>query len=104
MLNTFQKTTVQVTNNLTVFFLDMFKKDTSTLPFLFESYVPKDVLLSTYKALVYDKSLVPIEYLPVEEKIKLVEQCKETGIKFDNRKLTSSARILHTLKFINENV
>ena len=90
-------------NNLSAFFLTMFNKDNSSLGFLIESYVPKYILLKTYQTLLKESELIPIENLMIEEKIKLADECRSTGLKFTNQSLTDAAKILHTIKFINEN-
>jgi len=90
-----------VVEKLSAFFIDMYRKDNSVLKFFFESSVPKSIFLSNYKTFVRENGLIPIENLMIEEKIKLADECKATGI--TKNILADAARILHTLKFINEN-
>lgn len=52
--------------------------------------VPKNIMLDTYKSLVRQNELIPIEDLPIEEKTKLWEQ---------GNKNADLCRILH---FINQ--
>lgn len=92
-----------IQNNLVAFYLGMYNSGQVSLMLLLTTGVAKEVFLSTYKMFVLDKSITPIEKLPEDEKIKLVSECKETGINFTNSTLTDSARILHIIKFINEN-
>jgi len=92
-----------VDEQLSVFFIEMYRKDNSVLKFFFEGSVPKYIFLSNYKTFVKENGLTQIEYLPVEEKIKLAADCRATGILFDNKKLIDAAKILHTLNFINAN-
>jgi hypothetical protein len=48
------------------------------------------------------ENLTPIENLPEEIKMDLVRECRQTGLKFTNETLREAARVLHTLKFINQ--
>jgi len=82
-------------------FVAMYNRNKSMLDFFIESEVPKRVLLRTYELLVRE-NLTPIEDLPEEIKKDLVRECRQTGIKFTNETLRDAARILHTLKFINQ--
>lgn len=90
-------------DKLSGFFYQMYKWDKSTLSFLFEGCVPKQVMLSTYRIFVEVDGLIPIELLDVEEKVKLANECREVPISFNNKKLKDAAKILHTLKFIDAN-
>lgn len=94
---------MNVIDNLAAFYISMFNGGRVSLGFLFTIEVSKEVFLSTYKKFVNDKILIPIEELPEEKKKELIKECRSTGLKFSNQTLTNSARILHTLKFINEN-
>lgn len=85
------------------FYLMMYNAGTVSLLLLLDSVVPKEVFLSTYKTFVAEKVIPPIEELPKEEKLKLVDECRQTGLKFTNETLTNSARILYVLKYINDN-
>jgi hypothetical protein len=82
-------------------FVGMYKRNKSMLDFFIESEVPKRVLLRTYDLLVRE-NLTPIEDLSEEIKMELVKECRQTGIRFTNETLRDAARILHTLKFINQ--
>jgi hypothetical protein len=79
----------------------MYNRNKSMLDFFIASEVPKRVLLRTYELLVRE-DLTPIEKLPEEIKMDLVRECRATGLKFTNDSLRNAARILHTLKFINQ--
>jgi hypothetical protein len=79
----------------------MYSRNKDMLDYFIESEVPKRVLLRTYELLVRE-DLTPIEDLPEEIKKDLVRECRETGISFTNETLREAARILHTLKFINQ--
>jgi hypothetical protein len=81
-------------------FVGMYNRNKSMLDFFIESEVPKRVLLRTYELLVKE-NLTKIEDLPESEKTDLVRECRATGIRFTNETLRQAARILHTLKFIN---
>jgi hypothetical protein len=82
-------------------FVGMYNRNKSMLDFFIESEVPKRVLLRTYELLVRE-DLTPIENLPEGLKMNLVRECRATGLKFTNESLRDAARILHTLKFINQ--
>jgi hypothetical protein len=82
-------------------FVGMYARNKSMLDFFIESEVPKRVLLRTYELLVRE-NLTPIENLPEEIKKELVIECRATGIRFTNKTLREAARILHTLKFIDQ--
>ncbi len=92
-----------VTNDLVAFYLGMYNSGQVSLTLLFSIGVAKDVFISTYKSFIKEGILTPVESLPTEEKVSLVSECKETGLNFSNQSLTDSAKILHTIKFINEN-
>jgi Mg/Co/Ni transporter MgtE len=81
-------------------FVSQYKK--GHLEYLITSDVPKEVILKVYKILVNEKQITIIENLAEEEKKKLVDECRETGLKFTNKSLTNAAKILHVLKFFNE--
>lgn len=88
-------------DQLTVFFIEMIKRDETALGFVLTSVVPVKVFISMYKLFIKENGLIPIENLLVEDKMKLWNECKATGISKD--KIVDAAKILHTLKFINEN-
>ena len=88
---------------LTSKFVEMSKVDNNGFCFVISAGVPKKILLKTYEIFVRDEIILPIEILNKEEKIKLVDKCRETGLKFTNQTLSDSERILHTLNLINEN-
>ena len=92
--------------DLAAFFVGVFnnnKGNKGCLEFLIESEVPKTVLIHTYNVFLKDEVLVPVELLTTEEKMKLVDKCRTTDLKFTNETLTDAARILYTINFINEN-
>ena len=89
---------------MSAFFLSIYSKDKNNLVFILESYVPKFIMSKIYIIMVKDKELTPIESIDRSEKESLVRECRSTGIFFTNERLIESAKILHTLKFINENI
>lgn len=92
-----------VVNNLVAFYLGMYNTKSVSLMLLISTSVSIEVFLSIYKTFVAEKVIPPIEELPKEEKLKLVDECRQTGLKFTNETLTNSARILYVLKYINDN-
>jgi hypothetical protein len=82
-------------------FVGMYNRNKSMLDFFIESEVPKRVLLRTYELLT-NEGLTKIEDLPEDIKMNLVKECRATGLRFTNDTLRQAARILHTLKFINQ--
>jgi hypothetical protein len=92
-----------IANDLVSFYLGLYNTGKVSLMLLFTTGVAKEVFLSTYRSFVNDEILVSIESLPTEEKLKLVSECRETGLNFSNETLINSAKILHTIKFINAN-
>jgi hypothetical protein len=82
-------------------FVGMYNRNKSMLDFFIESEVPKRVLLRTYELLT-NEGLTKIEDLPKDIKMNLVKECRATGLRFTNDTLRNAARILHTLKFINQ--
>jgi hypothetical protein len=82
-------------------FVGMYNRNKSMLDFFIESEVPKRVLLRTYELLT-NEGLTKIEDLPEDIKMNLVKECRATGLRFTNDTLRNAARILHTLKFINQ--
>ena len=94
---------MKVDYDLTAFFISMLNKNGEVLEFLFDGVVPKMVLLGTYYTCLRCELFMPIELINKDEKIKLIERCRETGLKFTNETLTDAAKILYTINFINEN-
>lgn len=94
---------VTITNNLVAFYLSMYNAGTASLLLLIDTPVSKDVFLSTYKMLIADKSIAKIEDLPNDDKIKLVTECRKTGLNFSNETLINASKILHVINFINAN-
>ena len=88
---------------LTSKFVEMYNVDSNGFCFIISAVVPKKILLKTYEIFVRDEIILPIEILNKEDKMKLVDKCRETGLKFTNQSLSDAARILHTLNLINEN-
>lgn len=82
-------------------FVAQYNKHRDMLDFFITSPVHSRVLLRTYDLLVKE-DLTKIEDLPESEKTDLVRECRATGIRFTNETLRQAARILHTLKFINQ--
>lgn len=92
-----------IENNLVGFYLSMYNAGTASLLLLIDTPVSKEVFLSTYKNFIKEKLIEPIEKLPEENKKELVKECRDTGLSFTNESLINSAKILHTIKFINDN-
>lgn len=90
------------TYELSVYFVSYYNK-TGNLLFIISSHVPKITMLNLYDIFIREKSILPIELLPKENKISLVKECRDTGLEFTNKTLINSAKILHTIKFINAN-
>jgi hypothetical protein len=82
-------------------FVAQYNRNKDMLDFFITSPVHSRVLLRTYDLLVKE-DLIKIEDLPEEIKMDLVRECRGTGLKFTNETLRDAARILHTLKFINQ--
>lgn len=91
-----------ITFNLSALFVSMYQKEKTALKFIIEGAVPKIIMISLYNFLLREE-MPPIETLSEEDKILLVHECRETGLQFTNETLTNSAKILHTIKFINAN-
>jgi hypothetical protein len=90
--------------DLSAFFVGLYNKgEYNPLRYLIESNVPKSVMKRVYEIMVIDGLLMPIENIGTEIKIELVNECRATGIFFTNERLIDAAKILHTIKFINEN-
>lgn len=89
---------------LSAFFVAKFnERKFNWFPHLIEAAVSKKVLLYVYEVMVKDKAIPSIETLPEDEKKLLVQQCRDTGLRFNNQRLIDCAKILHTIKFINSN-
>lgn len=91
------------TNSLTAMYVTMYNESPKVLLHIIESEVSKTIMLQTYRMLVNDGSMPEIEKIPIPDKIKLVDECRITGMVFNTKSLTDSAKILHTIKFINAN-
>lgn len=94
---------MKVEFSLSAMYLTMYQKDKKYLKDFIECTVPRETLLKVYSLFVKEENILPIEKLPELEKVALVNECRETGINFTNINLINSAKILHTLKFINAN-
>lgn len=92
-----------VTNSLTAMYVGVYNNDPKMLQHIIDSQASKIIMLQTYRMLVKENSLQEIHDIPISDKIKLVDECKLTGLKFNNERLIQACQILHTLKFINEN-
>lgn len=92
--------------DLAAFFVRLYnknKRSKEVLGFLVDSEVPKKVLLWAYNDFLSQEVFIPIELLLTDVKMILVDKCRETGLNFNNDRLTDAARILYTINFINEN-
>lgn len=95
--------------SLSALYVGMYKKERvmgikiNYLQHIIDSVISKKVMLLIYRDLIKDKWLTPIEDLPTYEKQQLVNECRDTGLFFTNETLIRSAKILHTIKFINAN-
>lgn len=74
-------------------------KPINYLPHILESVVSKKVMLMIYYDLLTDKWVELIEDLPEETMELYRKEVEESGGIFSK----NAARILHTIKFINEN-
>lgn len=81
-------------------FLKMYDAKRSNLDYLISSPVPVRIMVKVYNIFVHYGDIKKIEDLPEENKKELVDECRETGLKFTNETLRRSARILHTLKYL----
>lgn len=90
---------ISIDQQLTAFFVSKYNEDKSTLKFCVDMEVPKITIGHTYKQFVKEELLIPIEKLPDEEK----ETLRQELIKLDIPVTKFSAKILHTIKFINNN-
>ena len=78
-------------------------KDMNYLLHILDTGISKKVMLLIYNDLLSDGWITPIENLIEYDKQQLVNECRATGLNFTNETLINSAKILHTIKFINEN-
>lgn len=74
-------------------------KPVNWLPHILESVVSKKVMLLIYQDLLTDGWVELIENLPEEKINEYREECNKCVAVFS----INSAKILHTIKFINEN-
>lgn len=75
------------------------KRPINWLPHICDSVVSKKVMLLIYYDLIKDEWLQLIEDLPKEKINEYRNECNDSGTVFSK----NTARILHTIKFINEN-
>lgn len=85
---------------MAAFYWEKFSSGLMPLEFLITSLVSKEIMLGRYNIALIYKLCLPIEKIAQEEKMKLVEECRATGLKFTNKSLTDAAKILYTLKKI----
>lgn len=81
------------------YFIAMYNDRKIPIEFLLEGAVSKEVFLSFYRSCVSEKSIPPIENLPEEDKENLRNELIEVNIPVTQ----ISAKILHTIKYINAN-
>ena len=80
------------------------KKKEAGITFIPDTKVAKYVMIRTYNAFLKEGILTPIEFLSGEEKIKLTTECREMkNVSYSNESLITSCKILHLIKFINNN-
>lgn len=89
--------------SLTVFFMDMYldskKQGNTCIPTI---SVAKKVILPLYDSFIDEGAMVAIESLTEEEKINLVNECREVkNVIYTNETLILTAKILHVLKTIS---
>lgn len=73
------------------------------ITFIPDTVVAKIVMGKLYDEFVRQGLLTKIEYLPVEEKVELTNECREVkDVLYTNKSLTENCRILHLIKFINK--
>jgi hypothetical protein len=63
--------------------------------------VAKIIMIGIYNKWIKDE-LTPIEDLPREEKLKLVDECRATGNNYTNKTLIEQCKILYLIKNLNE--
>lgn len=74
------------------------------LTFIPNTEVAKIIMMEAYNQFVKEGVLVPIEELSVEEKMELVNECREMKeIFYTNESLIIDSKTLHTIKLINNN-
>ena len=67
-----------------------------------DTIVAKIVMTKMYNQFVNDGLLVPIEFLPEEKKIELVDECRRVKDSFyTNESLRVQCRILHAINIVN---
>lgn len=74
-----------------------------------KTYIPctnvaKRVMLLLYEQFIVQGLLIPIEQLSLEEKKKLVNECRlMENIFYTNKSLIENSKILYVINLINEN-
>ena len=95
---------MNINNDLTVLFIKIYneykEKGQVYIPY---TLAAQNILLLVYNQFVKDGSITKIEYLDIETKMKLVDECRKQDIVFTNESLTNQCRILHLFKVINDN-
>lgn len=88
-----------INQQLTAFFVNKYNEDNSRLKYIVDYEVPKLSIIPIYKQFLKEEILVPIEKLNYEEK----EILRQELLKHNIPVTQISAKILHTIKFINAN-
>lgn len=90
---------ISINQQLTAFFVSRYNGDNSRLKFIVDGSVSKVSIVPIYNQFIKEKMLTPVERLSDEEK----EEIRQELLKYDIPLTVISAKILHTIKFINEN-
>lgn len=89
---------MEVDFKLSVLFAKAYNDNKQYIP---DTKVVKIILLPMYERFVKE-GLTPIEDLPLEKKIELVNECKANGKNLDKETLIQKCKILYLLKSLNE--
>lgn len=92
---------VEVTKFFVDFYNDQKANGKTWIP---DCKVSRYVMLREYRRLISYGQLIPIEYLPIEEKVALTTECREMkNIFYTNESLKINCKILHLINLINNN-
>lgn len=90
--------------NMTVLFTRIYNTHKAKGVVLIPDWIVAQIcVLNVYNRLVIYEIIEPIENLALEEKQSLVDECRQVqGVKYTNRTLRNTCRILHVIKFYNK--
>ena len=90
---------------LTSFYLERYMQDKEALiKIMCGVEVPVQIMMETYKRLVKEGSLVPIEKMNPDCKQLLFQQYKNANVTTDKDRAIDICKVIHTLQFLSENV